>query len=316
MYEADLPSLQPCLFGRLCNGEWRKRWEFWNRAPSRHGIALEAMPSRVSDVWEAMRTVYQDVARRKGATIWGEKTHWCDGALRLAEVFPDASFIFLWRDISEVMAGIATGALTERFYRKRGLRLKALLGSEKLKQACDALKIQGRRVHEVYYEDLAADTANCIRRICEFLEVGFESAMTSLKGSDRSSIGGHECQHHAGLWHDRIALEKERNDLISPALSLKIDRYIRRWKKLYDGKWPKYPLDCSQAGNPPDALELGLDRITYRCLIAWDQVIKVMYALAPLAVGRAFRLWLHERTVEPYYSTSIERSREKIEIPG
>src|ERR1700757_2296899 len=73
LYEGDLPTMQIYLLGRLRSGAWRERWEFWNQAPSRHSIAIESMPARVPNVWEATRIVYQSVARRKQAAIWGEK---------------------------------------------------------------------------------------------------------------------------------------------------------------------------------------------------------------------------------------------------
>ena len=77
------------------------------------------MPVHVSDAWEAARIVYPQVARRKRATIWGEKTpHAYHGVLRMAENFPDARFIFLWRDMNAVMESIARAALAERFFRK------------------------------------------------------------------------------------------------------------------------------------------------------------------------------------------------------
>src|SRR5271167_4636820 len=121
LYEGDLPTMQIYLLGRLRSGAWRERWEFWNQAPSRHGIAIESMPARVSNVWEATRVVYQSVARRKQAAIWGEKTpQWYHCALRIAEKFPDASFIFLWRDMQAVMGSIVRAAVTERLFRKEG----------------------------------------------------------------------------------------------------------------------------------------------------------------------------------------------------
>src|SRR5579859_6320078 len=104
LYEGDLPRLHRFLRRHFQNGSWRERWEFWNQGPSRHGIALESLSADVHDAWKATRVVYEEVARRKKATIWGEKTpHWCDCPLLMAEQFPDANFIFLWRDLNAVL---------------------------------------------------------------------------------------------------------------------------------------------------------------------------------------------------------------------
>jgi hypothetical protein len=91
LYEADLPRMQLFLWGQFRNGGWRQRWEFWNQGPSRHWIAIESMPAKVSNVWEATRIVYQSVASRKQAIVWGEKSpRWYDSPLQLARKFPDA----------------------------------------------------------------------------------------------------------------------------------------------------------------------------------------------------------------------------------
>src|ERR1700722_8556688 len=73
LYEGELPQLQLFLWGRFRSGEWRDRWEFWNQGPSRHGIAIKPMPANLSNAWEPPRAFSQQVARRKQATIWGEK---------------------------------------------------------------------------------------------------------------------------------------------------------------------------------------------------------------------------------------------------
>src|SRR5262245_5923109 len=122
VYEGDLPRLHRYLQRGFQNGSWRERWEFWNQGPSRHGLAVGAMPANVRDAWEATRLVYQEVAHRKQATIWGEKTpHWYDYPLEMAQQFPDARFIFLWRDVNAVLRSIARAARTERFFRMPGL---------------------------------------------------------------------------------------------------------------------------------------------------------------------------------------------------
>jgi len=255
------------------------------------------MPSGVSNVWEATRTAYQALARRKGAAVWGEKTHWCEGTLALAEHFSDARFIFLWRDLHDVVGGIARGAVTERFYRKAGFTTRALLGSESLRRACDTLKAQDRAVHELYYEDLAASPSEAMKRVCEFLEVRFEPQMASLDGADRSLIKGVEDQHHSGLWCDRIAVQKEKDELVPPAVKRKIDRYLLRWKRQYRSGGSKYCEHGADSDRVPNLTELWRDRIVYRSLMLWDELVKVTYALAPLTAARFFRSWLDERSL-------------------
>ena len=294
LYEADLPQLQFYLSLHFRGGTWRERWEFWNQGPSRHGIAIESMPASVTDAWEAARVVYQQVAQRKQATIWGEKTpHAYDGILSLADKFPDARFLFLWRDMNAVMESIWRAALTERFFRKSGTSNRALIGNEKLKQACDVLKSRVRLVHEVNYEDLTSNTSECMREICMFLELPFESRITSLEGAERSAIFSGE--HHTMVRSQRIVSQGKQPALLPPALRAKVNRYICRWKQRYDGKWPKYPLQLPKSTRPPGLIELLHDWITYHLVRYKDKIIAVLYAVVPLRLAQSLRDWLRQR---------------------
>jgi|SRR5580704_17038558 hypothetical protein len=299
MYEGDLPRLPLYLWGRLSNGAWRQRWEFWNQAPSRHGIAIESMPAHVSDVWEATRIVYESVARRKQATIWGEKTpHWYDYPLRKAERFPDARFIFLWRDLHAVIGSMTRAAATHHFFRKSSLATKAILGNERLREACDALKIQSRPVHEINYEDLTSNTSECMEQICQFLEIPFEPSVTSLEGADRSAISGAERQHHALLQGDRIMSQREQPENLSPAMQAKVIRYICRWKQRYCNRWPKYPLRLPEGTKPPGLLELWRDHVHCQSAQCWDVAVTLSYAITPIALVGLWRSRRSHRSFE------------------
>lgn len=301
LYEGDLPTMQLYLLGRLSNGAWRERWEFWNQAPSRHGIAIESMPEKVSNVWEATRIVYQSVAKRKGATIWGEKTpQWYHCALRTAEKFPEASFIFLWRDMQAVMGSIARAAVTERLFRKEGFANRALLGNEMLRNACDALKARGRRVHEVDYEDLASNTPDCMEQICQFLKLPFEPHVISLEGTDLTALT--RGQHHASVRSNRIVGPRKHLEVLSPAAAAKSERYIYYWKQRYRGKWPKYPIELPEGTQPASLVERWRDRFTYERLILWDKIVIVVYAITPLGLARLWRQKIRPRVYPRKYS--------------
>jgi Sulfotransferase family len=288
LYEADLPRMELFLRGHFGNGSWRQRWEFWNQGASRHGIALDSLPAEVSDVQEATRIAYQSVARRKQATIWGEKTpRWYDSPLRRAEKFPDARFIFLWRDLHGVIGSIVRAAATERSFGKAGLAREVLVGTERLRQACDALKAQGKPVHEVNYEDLTASTPACMRQICEFLEIPFEERMTSLEGADRSAISPGEC--HTLVKRDRIVDQREKPEPLSLRMRAKIDRYIYRWKRRTDGVWPKYPAALPKDARPPSFSELWRDRIIDESAILWEKVfIVLLHHIRPLVYPKKY----------------------------
>ena len=295
LYEGDLPRLHRFLWGRFHNGAWRERWEFWNQGPSRHGIAVESMPASVPDAWEATRVVYQQIARRKQATIWGEKTpHWFDCPLHMAEKFPDARFIFLWRDPNAVLRSIAGASRNDRFFKKAGFTQRVLLGTENLRKACDALATQGRPVHEVSYEDLTSDTPGCMQQICAFLKIPFEERMTSLEGADRSAVSSGE--HHAMVRGNRVVGSRKRAEVLAPDLQAKISRYVCRWKQRYSNEWPKYPQVLPAVARPPSALELWQDRLFYRAALARDGFVALIYAVVPMGLARGLRSWLRHRS--------------------
>jgi Sulfotransferase family len=295
LYEGELPQLQLLLWPHIRNGAWRKRWEFWNRGPSRHGLAIDAMPTTVSSAWEATSVVYREFARRKGATIWGEKSpHWYGNALHIARKFPEAQFIFLWRDPNAVMASIAHAAVSDRFFRKPGFTSRVLVGTEMLKKACEALRAQGRSVYEISFEDLTSNTAICMRGICEFLKVDFEDPMASLAGADRSATFSGE--HHASVRGNQIIAGRvKRVDMLSPRLKAKIARYSSRWKQRYGEDLPSSIMRPTST-RPPGALEIVADRLKYRALLCGDNLVKIAYAVAPLGFAESARSWLRRRT--------------------
>jgi len=295
MYEGDLPRLHRFLWGRFRSGSWRDRWEFWNQGPSRHGIAIDSLPVSVSNAWEATRIVYQDVAHRKQATIWGEKTpHWYDCPLDMAEKFPDARFIFLWRDINAVMKSIRRAARTERFFRKAGFAHRVLVGTHNLKESCDALKSQGRAVHEVSYEDLTSNATECMQCICKFLEIPFEEQMSSLAGADRSAIAAGA--HHTMVRSNRISGRGKQREVLPAAMQNKIARYVCHWRQRYGAKWPTYPRKLPVVTRPPSLLEFWFDRILYQLVLSRDKLVAFTYAIVPLDFARGLRSWLRQRS--------------------
>jgi hypothetical protein len=290
LFEADLPSLDRFLWGHLSSGAWTERWEFWNQAPSRHGIPIE--PTFVSDIWQATRMTYEGVARRKGATVWGEKTHSCHRALKLAEHFPDARFIFLWRDPQSVIESIALGAQTEHYFRKSGFTERALVGSEQLRRTCDAMKANGRLVHEVCYEELIDNVTGCMEKICAFLEIPFLSQTTSLMEADRSPIEGGDLQHHAGIWSGRVVKQRGSPQLVTSSTRDKVNRYILRWQQSSGSAWPKYHAELPFGVRLPGRLELCYDQLIYRALLFWDELVKLTYAVVPMSVAHLLRSWM------------------------
>jgi hypothetical protein len=199
-----------------------------------------------------------------------------------------------------VMGSIARAALTERLFRKEGFANRALLGNEKLRQACDELKIRGRQVHEVNYEDLTSNTSESMRQICQFLKLPFEPRMTSLEGSDLTGLT--RGQHHATVRSNRIAGPRKHMDIVPRPTAAKSERYICYWKERYGGKWPEYPVELPAGTLPASFLERCIDRFTYERLLLWDKLVIVIYAIMPLALARLWRERIRPRVYPRKYS--------------
>ena len=204
MYEADLLLLRSAFLkpGRSC--DWAERWEFWNKAFTRHGLNVQDFTEGITDFPKAFAAVHKDFARRKGATIWGDKSpNYYDRLQEMAEAFPDARFIIVWRDPAGTANSILRAAQTGNSYFKRpGSTLRGLIGYEVYKQQHDWLIAHGRAVYDVSYEDLVGDTPAVMKEVCRFLQIPYHDDLANLQGADRSAI--FDGQHHAFVKGDKI----------------------------------------------------------------------------------------------------------------
>jgi hypothetical protein len=203
MYEADL-CLMRHAFWMPGDSHWAERWDAWNRAVSRHGLQLEPLQQEGRGFVDAFEAVHREYAGRKGADIWGDKSpEIYDRMVSLARDFPGARFIVVWRHPRSTIASMQEAAVKEaRFFQKRGMSLRGLIGNRKLENQCRRLRKMGVPVCEVDYEDLVGNTDKVMLEVCDFLEIPFEPGLTSLEGANRESA--HTGGHHALLRGDKI----------------------------------------------------------------------------------------------------------------
>ncbi len=282
MYEAELPVLRPLFMLRGGKSDWTKRWNFWNSALDRHQISADEIPDSVKDLASAVRAVYGQFALRKGATIWGGKSpNYYDSLGRLAEEFPHAQFIVIWRDPADICRSILRAAEKDTWFSKRGITHRALFGLERMKQECDRLVGSGVSVHQINYEDLIYNSADLMQGICRFLGIPFEERMTSLEGADRSAI--YDVEHHEGVKSEKIVGKRRRPEVLPAALRRKIQRYTSFWRTQYGGAWPPASADLQdEPVKMPGILERVRDRLLFRALRALDTAVVYVYCFAPL----------------------------------
>ena len=287
MYEADLALLRP-VFWKPLAADWAARWEFWNGAVRRHGFDPVDLSGRACNFRQGFETVYREYARRKGGTIWGDKSpdlH--DRMVLMAKTFPEARFIVVWRNPAAVSASMAAAAAKDAsFFRKPGMALRGLLGGAVLRRQCNQLLSAGIPLCEVDYEELVQEPAAVMRRVCEFLGIPYDSSLTTLEGANREAI--HTGEHHQLLRGTQI-VARTGPAALEAALAAKIERYVRWWQRAHQNAWPRHPAPTPEAGAAPGLVERIRDRILYRAWRSVDAFTRLAFCVAPLAWLRWYR---------------------------
>jgi hypothetical protein len=288
MYEADLLLLKPVFLKPKSLCDWTERWEFWNEAFHRHGLSATDIPPGIADFPGAFAAAHQLYARRRGATIWGDKSpNYYDRLNEMADDFPEARFILVWRDPAGTANSILrAAALGNSYFGRKGAAHCGLLGYEVFKQECDRLLARGKQVCQVNYEDLLLETDSVMREVCAFLQIPYDSSLSNLEGADRSAIL--EGQHHATLKGDKI-VRGPRPQLVGPALRMKINRYVALWRMRYAAAWPPYPPAVEDAVAPPSRLAQLADHMLYHIWRIRDRISPVVFSFIPISPLQRYR---------------------------
>jgi hypothetical protein len=110
--------------------------------------------------------------------------------------------------------------------------------------------------------------------------------MNSLEGADRSAI--YNGDHHSLVKSARIVADRQRPEVLSPALKRKIERYIVFWRKQNDGTWPVNAA-VSDGTKSASWSERTRDRLRHRLLRTFDLTVPVLYSMVPIAVWQRYR---------------------------
>lgn len=285
MYEDELPLLWPLFLGGRGKTDWRERWEFWNQALSRHKMKLEDLPAEVSGLREACEATWNLHAPE--AAIRGCKSpNFFDCLPQLAREFPDAKFIVIWRDPADVCRSVVR-AQSDSFFAKQGMVLRALLGCRDLKHGYDNLIARGAQVYPVQYEDLVHDPAAVMQGVCSFLDIEFERRMVSLRGADRSAI--YDGGHHELVNSEKIVAGKKKPEVLPEDIRRKVANYVAFWKKESGGTWPRYPESATADPGVLFFFERVGERMFYRALRTFDELVALLYCYLPLDLLRKYR---------------------------
>jgi hypothetical protein len=213
MYESDMLTLRPLFLLRRKSAWWLDKIDSWNGALTRHKIDPTAIDPNIIDLPTAFHAVAQQYAFKKSATIWGCKSpNYYDCMNQLADWFPSAKFIVIWRDPADVLRSVVHAAKKNAWFARPGMELRALLGYRRMKREADELERRGATVFQLQYKELIADPAATMRAVCNFIGITFDPRMASLDGADRSAV--YDGDHHAMVKSSSIATNRDRAEAL------------------------------------------------------------------------------------------------------
>jgi Sulfotransferase family len=287
MYEGDLFLLRALFWMPRARSRWLARWEFYNGAVTRHGLDTERMPLTISRLSTAIEKAYQEYACQKGALIWGEKSvhmhHCLEG---LVKDFPDARFIFLWRDLAAI-CGSVIRAKNDFFLGRTRMTERTLARYKALKEQCDRLVSRGFPVHQIHYETLVKEPVGVMAEVCKFLDLPFAPSVAVLEGADRSAI--YDGAHHTLVRSERIVSSLERSEVLPADVKRKVERYISLWREESGGEWPVLSAPQKDDGAKPSLRERLFDRALYRWIRTYDSIAVFTNCFAPYWFLRRYR---------------------------
>jgi Sulfotransferase family len=163
------------------------------------GVSVDAVRRRLRDrmgLGEAVAAVYEAYAERWGKSRWGDKTPMYMQHLPLLErLFPAARFVHLVRDGRDAaisFLAMPRGIVTESWGHPRTAAGFACQWKSEVRAARALGARAGGRYLEVRYEELVADTAAVVERICAFAGLAYEPAMLDYEGTVDVSAKPHQ----------------------------------------------------------------------------------------------------------------------------
>ena len=290
MYECDVWNFPQPLLSVRFRLNWTQRMEFYNQSLSRHRLLNAADPEGVAAIPNPL-ALYQTFARQKGARVCGEKSpSYCDRLEQLHRQYPQARFIYVWRNPLEVYRSVLKAGQTSRFFGKPGMLSRMIyLQEEAIRQAA-VIEAGGARIFRLDYASLVDQTERVCRELSAFLEVPFDPKMLELNQADLSAI--FTAPHHAFLRRGIIERQTYTEKLVSPRIARKLEGYRGRWER-QQAAWLARP------GPPPDHLPGALDRAWQQALgktlTRYDALVRAAFEFLPLRWLQIYRLlknWL------------------------
>jgi len=153
----------------------RRRWNDFGITEDELLDRLEAIPR--FNTSDALRAFYATYAEKQGKPYWGDKTPtYVKTMRRIQRVLPEARFIHVIRDGRDVTLS------NNKRMRERGHRepIPAERSATRWRRRIESARADSAHLGqylEIRYEDLVTDTEPALRRVCDYIELGFDPVM-------------------------------------------------------------------------------------------------------------------------------------------
>jgi len=286
MYECDIWNFPHPLLAKRFRGNWVARIEFYNQALSRHRL-IAPMDLRGLEKIRTPMDLYYAFGALKGATVCGEKSPtYCPRLEQLYRQYPKASFILVWRNPVEVYRSVVKAGQTSRFFDRPGILSRMIYSQEQLVQQAERIEQRGARIFRVDYAKLVEQTESICRAASDFLGVPYVPQMLELNKADMSTI--YTGAHHAYLRRGIIERQKYTEELVSPAVTKKLERFRHRWERQQAG-WLQLPA-TTEPKPEPGPVELAYHNGLGKVLVVYDSLVRTGFEFLPVAWLSVYRL--------------------------
>jgi hypothetical protein len=302
MYECDVWNFPHNLLGYRFKRNWAERLEFFNQVLSRHRLYSKNDRTNLDKIRTPL-DLYHTFGELKGASVSGEKSPFYGPRLeQLYKQYPDAAFIIVWRNPVEVYRSVLKAGQTSRFFGKPGMLSRMLYHQEQTLRQAEQIEKKGARILRVDYAGIVDHTEKVCRDISEFLGVPFDVRMLELNKADLSAL--YKAPHHAYLRRGIIERQKYTEQLVSPVIVKKLERYRHRWEQ-QQARWLNPPDTTHQSG--PTLIELAYHNVIGKTLTIYDSLVRAGFEFMPLKWLRVYRL-LKNWLVNPPSGTPDEKT--------
>lgn len=176
--------LLPLFYGFKSNGIYTEYAQFGAHVAIQDVVSN--LPQGEKDLYEAVRLyayhIYTKLAEEKGAQMFVDKTpRYHLIADEIIQAFPDAKFIFLWRNPISIVSSIVD-TWDGKYWSAFKYKVDLYKGIASLLNAFEGNKDKALSVN---YEELLRQPEKCIKEICAYVGVDYQSEMLDSLASAR-----------------------------------------------------------------------------------------------------------------------------------